>query len=100
MLFDGEIAQPPIALIEAQGYAMRALAGVSELLHFRKEVELAAQTSRRSEQLRGSIEQRFWNQGRRYYAMALDREKRPLEVDSSNSGHLLFSSAVSREGAR
>jgi glycogen debranching enzyme len=79
---------------------MRALAGVSELLHFLKEDRLAEQTSRRSEELRGSIEQKFWNQDRRYYAMALDREKRPLEVDSSNPGHLLFSFAVSAERAR
>jgi glycogen debranching enzyme len=97
---DGEIAQPPIALVEVQGYTMRAFAGVSDLLHLLKEDELAARASSRSEEMRNLIEQRFWNRERRCYAMALDGEKRPLEVDSSNPGHLLFSSAINGERAR
>jgi glycogen debranching enzyme len=97
---DGQIAQPPIALIEVQGYAVRAFAGVSDLLHLLNEDELAVQTSSRSEHLRNSIEERFWIQDRSYYAMALDREKRSLQVDSSNPGHLLFSAAISGERAR
>jgi glycogen debranching enzyme len=97
---DGEIAQPPIALVEVQGYAMRAFAGISNLLHLLKEDELAAQTSSRSEHLRNLIEQRFWIQDRSYYAMALDGEKHPLQVESSNPGHLLFTGAISGERAR
>jgi glycogen debranching enzyme len=97
---DGQIAQPPIALIEVQGYAVRAFAGASDLLHLLQEDELAVKACSRSEHLRTSIEERFWIEHRSYYAMALDREKRPLQVDSSNPGHLLFAAAISDQRAR
>jgi glycogen debranching enzyme len=35
-----------------------------------------------------------------FYAMALDHRKRPLEVISSNTGHLLFTRSISRDRAR
>ena len=97
---DGSIAEPPIALIEVQGYAVRALAGVSELLALLNEDELGTRAKEHSERLQDLIERQFWLQDRAYYAMALDRDKRPLRVDASNPGHLLFSSAISTRRGR
>lgn len=97
---DGRIAEPPIALVEVQGYAHRGLLGAAELLTLLKEPELAAEAAKKSEELRGLIEQRFWLEDRGYYAMALDREKRPLRVDASNPGHLLWAAAISPQRAR
>ena len=97
---DGRIAQPPVALVEVQGYAVRALLGVSELLGLLNEDPLATRAKQKSEELRGLIEKRFWFDDREYYAMALDHDKQPLQVDSSNPGHLLFSSAISSERAQ
>lgn len=97
---DGRIAQPPVALVEVQGYAVRALTGVAEILEMLDENELAEQAKARADELRGLIEERFWLEDREYYAMALDRDKRPLRVDGSNPGHLLFSSAISPQRAR
>ncbi len=97
---DGEIAQPPVALIEVQGYAVRALAGAADLLSRLDEVELAKRAESRSEEIRSLIDERFWLEDRKYYAMALDRDKSPLCVDSSNPGHLLFARAISRERAQ
>ena len=97
---DGRIAQPPVALVEVQGYAVRALAGAAELLDLLNEAEMGMQAKERSDQLQQLIEQRFWLEDRAYYAMALDCEKRPLRVDGSNPGHLLFSSAISAQRAR
>jgi glycogen debranching enzyme len=97
---DGRIAQPPIALIEVQGYAVRALLGVSELLGLLNEHPLATQAKQKSDELRALIEKCFWLEDRVYYAMALDREKQPLRVDGSNPGHLLFSSAITCDRAR
>ena len=39
---DGRIAQPPIALVEVQGYSVRGLAGAAELLTTMGEPTLAA----------------------------------------------------------
>jgi glycogen debranching enzyme len=97
---DGRIAQPPIALVEVQGYAVRALRNASELLAGLGEHALAIEAKRRSDGLEDLIEERFWLEDRGYYAMALDRDKAPLRVDGSNPGHLLFSSAISSQRAR
>jgi glycogen debranching enzyme len=97
---DGRIAQPPIALVEVQGYAVRALGGASELFTLLGESELAIQAKQRSDELQHLLENRFWLEDRAYYAMALDRDKSPLRVESSNPGHLLFSSAITVERAR
>jgi glycogen debranching enzyme len=97
---DGRIAQPPVALVEVQGYAVRALLGASELLGLLNERALGMQAKERSSELRQLIEERFWLEDRGYYAMALDRDKAPLRVDGSNPGHLLFSSAISTQRAR
>ncbi|MDQ1451006.1 MAG: hypothetical protein QOJ42_2593 [Acidobacteriaceae bacterium] len=97
---DGRIAQPPVALVEVQGYAVRALAEASELLDLLHEHALGRQAKERSDTLQHLIEQRFWLEDRAYYAMALDHDKRALRVDGSNPGHLLFSSALSTQRAR
>ncbi len=69
---DGSIAQPPVALIEVQGYAVCALAGASDLLNRLGEEELAKRAASRSEEIRSLIDERFWLEDRKYYAMALD----------------------------
>ena len=97
---DGAIAEPPIALIEVQGYAVRALAAASQLLSTLEEKELANQAEQRSKELRDLIEKHFWLEDSGYYAMALDRDKRPLRIASSNPGHLLFAGAIPDARAR
>jgi glycogen debranching enzyme len=96
---DGRIAQPPIALIEVQGYCVRALSAASEILSLLGEGELARRAAARSEEIRKLIEERFWLEDRGYYAMALDCDKAPLHVDSSNPGHLLFARAINSDRA-
>ena len=96
---NGSIAEPPVALVEVQGYAVRALAAASELLDTLGENKLAVRAAARSEELRNLIEDHFWLEDRGYYAMALDRHKQPLRVDGSNPGHLLFSRAIGCERA-
>ena len=54
----------------------------------------------RSHDLARRFDQTFWSAERGFYAMALDAEKKPLEVISSNPGHLLWSRIINRERAR
>jgi glycogen debranching enzyme len=96
---DGTIAEPPIALIEVQGYAMRALAVASEMFARLGDHELAAAAKDKSERLRSLIDERFWERAGAFYGLALDREKNLCRVDSSNPGHLLFAEAISTERA-
>jgi len=84
---DGRQAEPPIALAEVQGYAHRAaLDGAALLDAFGRPGgdrwrEYAAT-------LAGRFRTAFWVDGG-YPALALDRDKRPVDALTSNIGHLL-----------
>jgi glycogen debranching enzyme len=97
---DGRIAQPPIALIEVQGYVIKALSEAAVLLKALGMEELSAKAAERSDKIRSLLDPMFWMEGKHYYAMALDKNKKPLEVIASNPGHLLFSGAVTQEKAK
>lgn len=95
----GHIAQPPIALVEVQGYASDAFARASALFRLLGLEEKATALAGRSQELRRQIDQAFWVPKMHYFAMALDRDKQPLQVMASNPGHLLFSNAVDADRA-
>jgi glycogen debranching enzyme len=97
---DGSVADPPIALVEVQGYVYEAQYRMSQLLRQFGQSSRADQLKRRASELAKKIEKTFWMQGEDFYAMALDQDKRQLQVISSNAGHLLFTRTVSKERAR
>jgi glycogen debranching enzyme len=97
---DGRLAEGNIALAEVQGYvfAGKRLAarcaqrlGRREIAH-RLEMEALALAER--------FEDAFWCENLGTYALALDGEKQPCAVRSSNAGHLLFSGMVREDRAR
>ncbi len=97
---DGTVARPPIALIEVQGYVYDAKYRMASLLRAFGDVATADKLKRESLEMARRIEKAFWMPHRGFYAMALDGEKKPVEVVSTNPGHLLWSRAISRERAR
>ena len=97
---DGALASPPIALCEIQGYAYAAWRGAAQLASIRGDHASAETWQRRAEQLRERFEQSFWCEDIQTYAIALDGDKRPCRVRSSNPGHCLFTGIASVERAR
>ena len=97
---DGTLAQAPIALVEEQGYAADAFRRAASLMHLLADSDLGDRLSARSDELMRKLEQSFWLPENQYYAMALDRDKRPLAVMSSNPGHLLFTHTIHGQRAR
>lgn len=91
---DGSIAQPPLALIEVQGYVFDAFTRLASLTELVGTEEESRDLRERAERLRVAIDRHFWRTDMNYYAMALDHEKKPLDVYGSNPGHLLFSRAI------
>jgi glycogen debranching enzyme len=88
----------PIALVEAQGYAMAAKRRLARL--FRLDGDEARAESLLAGAARiGAALERFWLPDRGFYAMALDTEKRPSGALASNQGHLLWAAAVPRDRA-
>ncbi|MFE7844298.1 glycogen debranching N-terminal domain-containing protein [Microbacterium sp. NPDC057407] len=92
---DGRLAQGPIALCEVQGYAYEAaLAGADLLDEFGNDDEgvLAPGALREwAATLRRRFRESYWvtTPEGRYPAVALDRDKRPVDTLTSNVGHLL-----------
>ena len=91
----GELAAPPIALAEAQGYQYAALVASAELAEAIGRPERAPELRERARRLRERFEADFWLPDEAYYALALDREARPCRVITSNAGHLLWTGLVS-----
>jgi len=97
---DGKLAEPPIALIEVQGYVFDAKYRMSRLLRAMGDADTSQRLRREAAELIKRIDSQFWVSGNGYYAMALDAKKKKLEVISSNPGHLLFSRALRKDRAR
>lgn len=97
---DGTIPEPPIVLIEVQGYVYAAKSEMAE-------VYAALGNSRRSSELRAEaaalrqrIDDAFWMEDRGFYALALDARKQRVPTITSNPGHLLWAGVPSPEQAR
>lgn len=89
---DGRLAAGPIALCEVQGYAYEAALGAAELLEaFGDDRDDPAGLRAWAAALRTRFAAAFWvrTPEGRYPAVALDRDKRPVDTLTSNIGHLL-----------
>jgi Glycogen debranching enzyme len=90
---DGSLAEGPIALCEVQAYAYEAvLAGAELLEELAPDAGLApAELRAWAAGLRARFAEAFWIQTPegRYPAVALDRDKRPVDTLTSNIGHLI-----------
>jgi glycogen debranching enzyme len=93
-------AKAPIALAEVQGYVFDAKTRMAALARMRGEVDLADRLVRDAEALRARFEEAFWVEDQRYYAMALDADKRQADAIGSNAGQCLWSGIVSEARAR
>lgn len=87
---DGRLAEGPIALAEVQGYVYGAWRAASQLASRLGDTHLAVQLERRAEELRRQFDDAFFDGKLGTFIMALDGEKRPCRVRSSNAGHTLF----------
>ena len=96
---DGELAEAPIALCEVQGYVYAAYVARA---HFALEAGDTATYERyrdRAAALRTRFNEAFWLDEHGWYAMALDRDKRPVEALASNMGHCLWTGIVDPDRA-
>jgi glycogen debranching enzyme len=87
---DGRIAEPPIALCEVQGYVYAAKLGIANLARAKGDAEMAQRLANDAERLRQNFQEAFWCPEINCYALALDGQKNPCRVRSSNAGHCLF----------
>lgn len=95
---EGHLGEAPLALCEVQGYAYAAYLARAELAEAFGDAETAATHRKWARELRDAFADRFWlPQG--WFALALDRRKRPVDALTSNVGHCLWTGIVSDEHA-
>jgi glycogen debranching enzyme len=91
---DGRVAEPPIALAEVQGYAYAAWRAGAALARATGDEAAAAARDRRAHVLRRRFEADFWLPQREAFAVALDRDKQPVDAVASNMGHCLWTGII------
>jgi glycogen debranching enzyme len=88
---DGSLPEPPIALVEVQGYVFDAFQKMAAIYSALGKNERAEELHGRAAKLLDRIMERFWMEDLGTFALALDGRKQPLPTITSNAGHLLWS---------
>jgi glycogen debranching enzyme len=97
---DGRLANPPIAVVEVQGYVLDAFERVAQLARHLGHSDVARDLAERAATLRRRIASAYWMDERSTFALALDEHKRQVDSLTSNPAHLLFSGAATPDQAR
>lgn len=86
--------EPPVAIVEVQGYQYAALREVANLADIKREWDLADSLRDRARKLKEEFNKKFWMEDKKYFALALDGSKNQRKAITSNPGHLLFTGIV------
>jgi glycogen debranching enzyme len=87
---DGTLAQAPIALAEVQGYVYAAYLARANIARKLGDAAARREYLRRAAELKRKFNEEFWLPGKGWYAVGLDRDKRPIDALASNMGHCLL----------
>ncbi|WP_022882098.1 amylo-alpha-1,6-glucosidase [Gryllotalpicola ginsengisoli] len=96
---DGAAATAPIALAEVQGYCYAAFLAKADLDERFGDAGSAEEWRRRAAELKARFREAFWLPDEGYLALALDRDKRPVDAIASNAGQCLWSGIVDEADA-
>jgi glycogen debranching enzyme len=97
---DGSLAQPPISLVEVQGYVYLAKVSLADLYEYAGEAERAKELRQQAEALRSRFNRDFWVEERQFYALALQAQNRPVAAISSNPGQAVWTGIIEPRNAR
>jgi glycogen debranching enzyme len=97
---DGQLAEGLIALAEVQGYVFAAKQLAAHCARRLGSPDIAFKLETEAQQLAERFEEAFWCDELGTYALALDGDKRPCAVRTSNAGQLLFTGIVREDRAR
>ena len=94
---DGRIAEAPIALAEVQGYTYAAYRARARLRRRRRVTRRApAHWDAEADRIKEAFNDAYWLADRGWFAVALDRAKRPVDSLTSNIGHCLWTGIATR----
>jgi glycogen debranching enzyme len=96
---DGRLAEGAIALVEVQGYVYAAKRMTARLATRIGRDALARKLDAQANDLAERFEAAFWCPDIGTYALALDGQKKPCRVRTSNAGQVLFSGIAAPDRA-
>jgi glycogen debranching enzyme len=96
---NGTLAEAPIALCEVQGYVYKAFLSRALLARSLENGKDVDKWIERASAVKEEFNKRFWLPDRGYFAIALDRDKRPVDACASNMGHCLWSGIIDQDKA-
>jgi glycogen debranching enzyme len=96
---DGRLAEGPIALVEVQGYVYAAKRLAARAARMLGRYDHAEALDAEAAALADAFDRAFWLPELDTYALALDGEKRPCSVRTSNAGHALFTGIARKDRA-
>lgn len=88
---DGSLAHGAIALCEVQGYSYAAKKRAAAIAQFMGDEALAGKLLAEAQALREKFNKEFWDEQMGTFVIALDGEKKPCRVVTSNAGQTLYS---------
>jgi len=89
--------EPPVAIVEVQGYQYLALKETAKLAETKKDWDLADKLEKKAWELKKKFNQDFWMDDKKYFALALNGKKEQRKSITSNPGHLLFTGILKEE---
>jgi glycogen debranching enzyme len=96
---DGRLARGPIALVEVQAYVYAAKKEIAAVARVFGDDGFADVLVSQAEDLRQRFEASFWSDELGTYVLALDGDKKPCAVRTSNAGHALLGGIAGPERA-
>jgi glycogen debranching enzyme len=97
---DGRLASGPLALCEVQGYAYGAKLYAARIARSLGEMPRAIALVEAAQALQAKFNSDFWCPDIETFALALDGDKQPCRVRTSNPGHCLYSGIAHAEYGR
>jgi glycogen debranching enzyme len=90
--------KPPVEIVEVQGYEYLALEGTAYLAEIlNKDKNFIKRLKERARILKEKFNQEFWMEDKKFFALALDGDKKQIKKITSNPGHLLFTGIIEED---
>lgn len=96
---DGSMAEAPIALAEVQAYAYAAYRARAQIADALGDHDGSIRWRDQAARLRTAFNEAFWLPEQGWYAVGLDRDKRPIDALTSNNGHCLWAGIADADKA-
>ncbi|MGC8589963.1 amylo-alpha-1,6-glucosidase [Athalassotoga sp.] len=93
---DGKVAQPPVRLVEVQGYLYEAYQTLSQFYDGERSLRYLS----KAELLKKNFNEDFWMEKEKFFALALDKDERQVDSITSNPGHCLMTGIIDNERSK